>query len=84
MSLAEIENMATLSGAVLPEEVSGVLRRILVHSEAYMQRTTQTFLKEAHHQNHHWLLNTRNHLDWLGSTWVLDFPHSTMDLARST
>ena len=46
MSLAEVENMATLqlftvgrSGGMLPQEnliISGLLRRIVVHSEAYM------------------------------------------------
>ena len=44
MSLAEVENMATLksfilggSGGMLPQENLGVLRRILVHSEAYRE-----------------------------------------------
>ena len=47
MSLAEVENMAALqlftlggSGGMLPREILvilGVLRRILVHSEAYTE-----------------------------------------------
>ena len=46
MSLAEVENMATLqlftlggSGGMLPQEMLGVLRHILVHSEAYREHT---------------------------------------------
>ena len=44
ISLAEVENMAALqpftlggSGDMLPQEILGVLRRILVHSEAYRE-----------------------------------------------
>jgi len=44
MSLAEVENMAALqpftlggSGGMLPQEILGILRCILVHSEAYRE-----------------------------------------------
>jgi len=44
ISLAEVENMAALQlftlggcGDMLPQEILGVLRRILVHSEAYRE-----------------------------------------------
>ena len=44
MSLAEVENMAALqsfslvgSGGMVPQEILGVLRCILVHSEAYTE-----------------------------------------------
>ena len=79
MSLAEVENMAaqqfiTLggSGSMLPQEILiilSVLRRILVHSEAYRE-AHRASCEEAHHQNHHCLPNywsTRNHLHRLGS-----------------
>ena len=46
MSLAEVENMAALqsftvgkSGGMLSQEMLGVLRCILVHSEAYREHT---------------------------------------------
>ena len=44
MSLAKVENMGALqlfivggSGGMLPHEILGVLRNILVHSEAYRE-----------------------------------------------
>ena len=83
MSLAEVENMATLQlftvggpGGMLPQKILGilgVLRCILVHSEAYREahRVSQ---EEAHHHNHHCLLsywNTGNHLHQLGSIYTI-------------
>ena len=61
------------SGGMLACEILvilGVLRSILVHSEAYREAHRASW-EEAHHQNHHCLLsywNTGNHLHQLGST----------------
>ena len=66
MSLTEVEIMATLqsftvrrSGGMLPQEnliISGLLRHILVHSEAYRE-TNRASCENAHYQNNHCLLS---------------------------
>ena len=89
MSLVEAENpVGVHSRGVwghVPPEILGVLRCILVHSEAYREAHRE----EAHHQNHHCLLsywNTGNHLFWLGSIYtisLLSIPiHRNLEVQR--
>ena len=59
--VAEVEDMATPqlfilggSGGMLPQKVLGVLRHILVHSEAYREAHRASW-EEAHHYHHHLL-----------------------------